>query len=220
MSQLNSFTIANARPLPVIMLLDTSGSMKGEGKIAALNLAASDMIRKFADEDDYEVEIQVAIITFGAEEARLHQDIIPAAKCEWHDLIPNGKTPMGAAFDLARELVENRDKIPSRAYIPTIILLSDGLPTDGERWKTALQTLLQSPRAAKAARYAISVGGDANFEVLNAFLAGTGEKVRTQQPDKIHDFFNMVTMSVTSRSRSQNPNDTQITPPKFEDVEY
>ena len=220
MSQLKSFTFASARPLPVILLLDTSGSMKG-GKIDSLNLAASDMIKKFAKEDDSEVEIQVAIITFGGEDAKLHQDLVPASKCEWHNLIPFGKTPMGAAFDMARELIENRDKIPKRDYIPTIILLSDGIPTDGERWKSALSGLLQSPRAAKAARYAISIGGDTNFEVLNAFLEGTGEKVRIQQPDKIGTFFNMVTMSVTSRSRSQNPNDTQIKPPSFdEDADY
>lgn len=37
---------------------------------------------------------------------------------------------MGEAFDLVREMVEDRDIVSSRAYAPTVVLISDGIPTD------------------------------------------------------------------------------------------
>ncbi|MFL5346088.1 MAG: hypothetical protein ACJ8AT_14970 [Hyalangium sp.] len=41
-----------------------------------------------------------------------------------------GRTLMGAAFELARELIEDRTRLPARAYRPTLVLVSDGIPTD------------------------------------------------------------------------------------------
>ena len=50
MSRLKSFTLQAARPLPVILLADVSGSMGVQGKIQALNLAVQEMLTAFADE--------------------------------------------------------------------------------------------------------------------------------------------------------------------------
>ena len=44
MNKLNEFTVPTARPLPVIILADVSGSMSTEGKISVLNDAVSEMI--------------------------------------------------------------------------------------------------------------------------------------------------------------------------------
>src|SRR5690606_12720836 len=52
MSKLKEFTMSSARPLPVIVLADVSGSMSANGKIDALNDAVSEMIATFAEEDD------------------------------------------------------------------------------------------------------------------------------------------------------------------------
>ena len=37
---------------------------------------------------------------------------------------------MGSAFTIAHQLLEDREAIPSRAYRPALVLVSDGLPTD------------------------------------------------------------------------------------------
>ena len=42
----SKYTVAKARPLPVILLLDRSGSMCGE-KISTLNSAVNEMIQSF-----------------------------------------------------------------------------------------------------------------------------------------------------------------------------
>src|SRR5574344_2019115 len=62
---LSKYTVSAARPLPVILLLDGSGSMYGE-KIASLNSAVNEMIESFKSLSAKEVDINLAIITFGA----------------------------------------------------------------------------------------------------------------------------------------------------------
>ena len=66
-----------ARPLPVIVLADTSGSMSVDGKIEALNAALKDMIATFADESRQYAEIQLLLVTFGGSQAAVHQPLSP-----------------------------------------------------------------------------------------------------------------------------------------------
>lgn len=213
MSILKEFTVQAARPLPVILLADVSGSMGVEGKIQALNLAMRDMITAFQDESDLRAEIHSAVVTFGGN-AQIHLPLTPARNISWNDLEANGGTPLGAALDLALELVEDRNAIPGRAYRPTIVLVSDGQPTD--TWEDSLTALLKSERGSKAFRIALAIGSDANKEVLNRFLANPESRVfQAEDARQIRDFFHLVTMSVTARSRSSNPNDIPAFPTEY-----
>ncbi len=205
MTQLKEFTMSSARPLPVLLLADISGSMASDGKIQSLNHAMREMISTFAQEDDLRAEIHVGVVTFGGAQAKQHLAIGPAKQVTWSDLPASGSTPMGSAFRLATQIVEDRALIPSRAYRPTVVLLSDGQPTD--EWKASLDTLLKSERGGKAFRMALAVGADADENVLKAFLNDPEARVfRADEARQIRQFFRLVTMSVTSRSRSQNPN--------------
>ena len=203
MSKLRSFTASVARPLPVLVLADISGSMSVDGKIDALTSALADMVAAFSEEDDGRAEIHTAFVTFGGT-AQVHQELASASRTQLQPFVASGMTPMGAAFDLARAIVEDREKIPSRAYTPAIVLVSDGLPTDA--WEPALERLLGSERARKAQRFALGIGEDADADVLRRFLADPEAKVYgAQDARQIKSFFRWVTMSVTSRSRSINP---------------
>lgn len=207
MAKLEDFTVAAARPMPVIVLADTSGSMSVDGKIESLNLALQSMKDSLAAEDAGHTQLQLAIITFGGESAQLAWPLTPVSQGEWEPLTASGKTPMGGAFELARQLIEDRDLIPSRAYRPSLVLVSDGKPTDA--WETALSDLKASDRASKAARFALAIGADAYRAVLEKFLDDPAQRViEAHEAGTIVDFFNWVTMSVTMRSRSVDPNDT------------
>lgn len=206
MSLLKEFSVAASRPLPVLLLADVSGSMAEKGKIEALNDAVAEMIAAFAEEGDARADIQVAVITFGGNEARLHQPLASASTMKWERLNAAGRTPLGAALDLARTLIEDRQSLPSRAYRPTLVLVSDGLPTDA--WEEPLARLLASERAAKAPRFAMAIGDDADRHVLSAFLAKPEARVfEAHEARQIKKFFRWVTMTVATRSRSVNPNE-------------
>ena len=207
-----NFTVAKAKPLPVVLLLDVSSSMGGES-IKKLNIAVKEMISDFASAEKNEVEILVSIITFGAE-VLLHTPYTSAKDIEWQDLTVSGSTPMGTAFSMAKAMIEDKETTPSRAYRPTIVLVSDGEPTDS--WQQPLRALVNDGRSNKCDRMAMAIGGAASNTVLNEFISGTENKVFTaQDASQIQEFFKFVTMSVTTRTNSQNANVV----PKPEEIE-
>ena len=204
MSELKNFTVNKPRPLPVILLADVSGSMASEGKIDALNQSVKEMASTFADEDDLRAEIHLCVITFGGE-AKALIPLQPAAAVEWVDMRAGGHTPLGGAMTIAADLIDNREQIPSRSYRPTIILVSDGMPND--EWEPSLKRLTTEGRAAKADRIALAIGSDADEGMLKRFLNDPEKRVYyAEDARRIKEFFQFVTMSVTQRSRSANPN--------------
>jgi uncharacterized protein YegL len=219
MTDLKKFALATPRPLPVIVLADTSGSMGEDGKIEALNAAVKDMVATFGGESRLRAELQVGLITFGGE-AQMHLPLIAAHKVSGMlEFKAEGATPMGEAFELARQLLEDKDKIPSRAYRPVLILVSDGLPTDD--WEVSFKALCASERAKKATRLAI--GADADEDMLKEFTNDSEAPLfKAHNARDIHRFFRAVTMSLTTRTTSQNPEQSTmlvIPPPVNEDVD-
>jgi len=204
-NRMKDFTIAKARPLPVIVLADASGSMSENGKIEALNHALKDMVKTFATESRVRAEIQVGLITFGGNSAELFVPLAPAHQITSMDTIPaSGATPLGQALALATGLLEDHGLIPSRAYRPVLVLVSDGLPTD--EWESALASLEASDRASKATRFAMAIGDDADEAVLARFSNDREAPVfKAHQARDIHRFFRAVTMSVAARTASASP---------------
>ena len=205
MPQLVEYSTAPARVLPVILLTDISGSMSVDGKIEALNSAVSEMIPSLAAESDSRVEINVAVITFGNDEALLHLNLTPSRDVKWSPLCAAGRTPLGAALRAARRVLDDRSIITSSSYRPAVVLISDGLPTDD--WEQPLQELLSSERASKADRFAMAIGDDADMNVLQKFVGANGPNVfKAHEAARIRTFFKLVTMSVSMRSRQLDPN--------------
>ena len=122
---------------------------------------------------------------------------------------------MGHAFELATNVLEDKELITSRDYRPVLILLSDGIPTDS--WKDGLAHLTTSERGQKASRFAMAIGAEANIEVLQAFNNDLEAPVfKANEARDIHRFFRAVTMSVTARSQSRTPN--ELAPINFDEL--
>ena len=200
----SQFTVSKAKPLPICLLLDVSGSMSGE-KIDNLNYAVSEMLRTFAEEEKMETEILVSVITFG-NEVKLHMPPTKASLVEWKKITADGNTPMGTAFKMAKALIEDKEMTPSRAWRPTIVLVSDGGPTDS--WQSPLEDFINNGRSAKCDRMAMAIGSGADEKMLQRFIAGTPNQLfYAENATKLHEFFQFVTMSVTYRTKSKNPNE-------------
>ena len=205
MSELNNLVIQEARALPVIILADISGSMHADNNIGILNTAIREMIDSLSGEGSLRAEVYIAVITFGKGGACAHLPFNKASDIDWTDLEANGTTPMGEAFTMAQALIENKEIISSRSYAPTMVLLSDGRPTDD--YEEPLQNLLSSPRAAKAFRMAMSIGVNDDQNVLEEFLGDSDLPVfQANEARQIQKFFKFVTMSVSQRVQSVNPN--------------
>jgi len=218
--------------MPLIVLLDASGSMNeiidkegmkstgqivfedgkewevvtdGTSKLHITNQAMKAMIASFSAVE--RAEVQVSVITFGGtSDARVHVPMNAASDVTWEDYVADGDTPMGAAFRVAKQLVEKREAIPSDAYRPTIVLISDGLPTD-TGWQESLNELVSEGRSKKAARMALGIG-EADRTMLKKFLGDEhgGYLFEADQAAGMIRFFNFLTMSIAQRSKSPNPN--------------
>jgi Uncharacterized protein encoded in toxicity protection region of plasmid R478, contains von Willebrand factor (vWF) domain len=212
---LNDFIVKEARPLPVFILADVSGSMEGE-KIRLLNTSIREMISSLAGIDDLRGRFQVGIITFG-EEVKIHQPLSDVDAITLTEMRASGRTPMGEAFNIITSIIEDKDQISSRAYTPTIVLVSDGLPTDFNghsngtmseylEWE-ALKQLHAAPRASKCLRLAMGIGSDADINMLKAYINNPDIPViRSKAAAGISNFFKWVTMSTVSRMSSADPN--------------
>ncbi len=217
MSRFNpaSYTVATARPIPVILLLDTSGSMHGD-RIKQLNEAVSDMLQSFKHQEKMETTIEVSIITFG-KDVNFHLTankadntyFRSASEIEWEDLKADGMTPMGTAIKMAKGMLEDKTIIPSNAYRPTVVLISDGNPTDD--WQNAIQSFISEGRSAKCDRMSLGIGADFAPAVLNQFKSDQHELFIAKDAKEIASFFKAVTMSVTSRMNSNNINAVEVT---------
>ena len=193
------------KPLPVIMLLDVSGSMAGE-KIQSLNGAVMDMLETFCDVENGETEIHVSAITFGGE-VKVHQVLASASDINWIELPASGGTPLGTALKMAKAMIADKNIVPSRAYRPLVVLISDGYPTDD--WKLPMDEFIGEGRSAKCDRMAMAIGADADEAkaVLEKFIEGTERPLYYAKDSKqLREFFKFVTMSVTVRSQSVDPN--------------
>lgn len=197
------FTTPTAKPLPVVLLLDVSSSMSGD-KIENLNKAVEDMLDTFAQEEKMETEILVSVITFG-NHVELQVPYTKASQVQWQGLQANGMTPMGTALKMAKAMIEDKETTPSRAYRPTVVLVSDGQPNDS--WERPLEDFISEGRSSKCDRMAMAIGRDADETVLKRFIEGTPHDLfYAENAGQLHEFFQRVTMSVTMRTQSKNPN--------------
>ena len=214
MESLNDFLIQKPRPLPIVVTVDRSGSMGSNGKIDALNLALKDFVNSLKDEDRIKAEIHIALFSFGGNTATcdipftsINQVVLPNYKAE-------GRTPMGASFSSIKSLIEDKIQIPSRSYKPTIILLTDGIPTDD--YESPMNALINEGRSSKAFRIAMAIGDDADQNMLSKFVSTPEYLITGESARDIRKFFRFVTMSVTQRMKSQTPDMLQV-PTMLED---
>lgn len=215
MSKFSGFEVKKTRPLPVFFLVDTSGSMRAE-KIQKVNLAFKEMINAFKKVKNARGDIQICVITFG-DKVEIAQDLVGVDEITLHEFKAKGKTPMGEAFELVTHMIEDRQVVGPEAFVPIIVLVSDGLPTDLPKdirskinktttkatflnWD-ALQNMQSSRRTNKAIKLALSIGDDANKEMLKAFINNDNIPLfKAKEVDTITKFFEWVTMSVSIRS--------------------
>ena len=210
----SEFVVEEPKSIPVLLLLDISYSMSGDN-IDILNKAVEAMIKSFKKAETMETFIKLSIITFGGEKGiELHTPLAEVSDIEFQPLFADGVTPMARALEMAKAMIEDKDIFKGRDYKPTIVLLSDGVPTDdggrvSDNWEKPLENFVNSGRTKKCDRMALAVGSGADTKVLNMFIEGCENPLfYAEDAEKIIDEFKKITMSVTQRTKSVNKNQT------------
>ena len=156
------------RPLHFFWVVDCSGSMYADGKIDIVNNTIQECIPEMAAAADANPNAQLLIraLQFSTGASWLTANPVPIEDYSWAPLQANGVTEMGKAFDLLAAQL-SIPPMPDRALPPVIALLSDGQPTDN--YKAGLDKLKKLPWFRKAVKIAVSIGSDADDDVLIDF---------------------------------------------------
>lgn len=187
---------------PCVLLLDTSGSMRGT-KIAELNKGLEIFAEELRSDSMAAKRVEIAIVTFGPVQTVQH--FMTADNFHPPTLIADGDTPMGEAIQSAVAMIRDRKATYKSNgvgyYRPWIFLITDGGPTDDV---TAATAAIKEGEASKSLMlYAVGVeGADMNRLKL----------IAVREPLKLKglsfkELFVWLSNSLGSISRSQ-PGDT------------
>ena len=189
-----------SRPLHFFWIVDCSGSMYGE-KIGTVNHAIQSTIPEMvaAAENNPNAQLMIRTLQFSTGASWVTSSPVNVEDFAWDDLEAGGVTDLGKAF----ELLSAQLTIPpmsDRALPPVLVLLSDGQPTDD--YKKALDELKKLPWGRKAVKIAISIGQDADDNVLEEF---TGNKELVLQANNAAALTKMIKWASTAASLVSAP---------------
>lgn len=216
MPNMNETVEVARKVLPIIFVIDTSGSMAG-APISAVNEALKESMEVLKDisAENPDAEIQVGILKFSTNAEWVTKGgIVDMEAVYWDDLWAGGTTEVAAA------LTELHDKLSRGAFlksangfcVPVIIFMSDGAPTDPGVWESKLEWVKNNNNWFKyATKIAIAIGDDADTDCL-ARLVGNKEAVAVvHDNDTLKALIKVASMTaskINSKSRTTAEGDT------------
>ena len=205
--------VANPQPrVPVVLLLDTSGSMQGE-PISQLNAGLTAFKEELMSDSLASKRAEISVVTFGP--VQVHNPFMTADIFQPPRLHASGDTPMGAGIMKALELVEERkNQIKASGvqyYRPWIFMITDGGPTDS--WQEAARALRDAVEKRKAAFFAIAVDG-ADMGRLTQISPRKPLHLRGL---KFREMFEWLSSSLGAVSRSSPTQEVLALPPPTSD---
>lgn len=149
-----------------VLLVDVSGSMKGE-RIAALNAGISQFATELREDRLAAKRVEVAVVGFG-ETVDVISEFTSAELFNPQPLTANGGTPMGRGINVALDLLAARQKQYREGgitpYRPMVFMITDGAPTD--EWQRPAQRVQAGERTKSFMFFSVGVDG-ADTQVLS-----------------------------------------------------
>ena len=195
------------RPLDIIYVIDTSGSMDG-AKIQSVNNAMHELENLLRGEarKNPAAQVNVRILTFGGCTSQWHiRERTDVEQFHYDDInYVDGMTPLGHALGVLCDTLGS-DKMPSRGLKPIVVLLSDGQPND--TWEPNLDRFLSLPWGKKAIKVAIAIGKDADRDVLARFTTDPNLVLNANTTTDHKNFIKWTSTLVTHTSQHATQTD-------------
>ena len=173
--------------MKLFILLDISGSMEG-AKIGALNDSMSNIIMTLQESSVGEGSLELSILTIGKTAKWMYDRPKKIGDFAWIEQQANGMTPLGSA---CKELDVILNDCSSSNEKVTIILLSDGCPTDD--YENGIEVLNNNIVFVNSHRYVIALGEDADLKSLRQFANDDAHLFTINTMNQFFDTFMQVT---------------------------
>ncbi len=193
----------NEPHLPVMLLLDTSGSMDGK-PLEELKEGYNNFITQTASDETAKKRVDIAVMTFSGAGVKLIRDFMPISKAiemPHLEFKAEGNTPMGEAIEKGVQTLRDRCRIYDEAGVPHykgwIFILTDGEATDDTT--KAKELIRQREDSGRLKFFSVAVN-NANTDALKNLSP------RVIQCTKENDFkglFDWLAASMTTVSASR-----------------
>ncbi len=192
---------ANPEPaLPIVLLLDTSGSMSGQ-PINALNQGLVKFQQELSQDHLVSRRVEVAIITFDSS-VKIIQNFVTVDQFNSPYLSATGSTETGKAIEVALNLIEDRKAAYKnngiQYYSPWVLLITDGMPTDN--WHNSAKMVREFAANKKLKFFAVGVDG-ADLDILSQ-IAPTDTPPLMLRELAFTKLFQWLSYSISTVSRS------------------
>lgn len=201
------------RRLPVYLLIDTSGSMKGE-PIEAVNAGLQTLVSSLRRDPQALETAHLSIITFDRA-AQLVLPLTPVAELQLPliETPDSGPTMTGAALELLCQRVDAEVRTQStdvkRDWKPLLFIMTDGAPSDSQKYN---EMVPECKKRKFAAITACAAGMKAKIDALKD-LATSIVSLDTCDGATFSQFFTWVSASISSGAQSVGVSSQLVLPP-------
>lgn len=206
------------RRLPVYLLIDTSGSMKGE-PIEAVNAGLQTLVSSLRRDPQALETAFLSIITFDRE-ARVVLPLTQVSDLQLPliETPDSGPTMTGAALELVCQRVDQEVRVQStdvkRDWKPLLFIMTDGSPSDRQKYVEMVQ---ECKKRKFAAITACAAGMSAKIDALKD-LATSIVSLDTCDGATFSQYFQWVSASISSGAQSVGVSSSLVLPPPPEAI--
>ncbi len=198
--------------LPIIYVIDTSGSMEGD-RISSVNEAmyeTMDLLKEISA-DNPTAELKIGVLQFSSNANWVTNGLIFVEDYFWNDLKAGGLTTLGAALEELNKKLSRKEFLVSDVGFkaPVIIFMSDGYPTDD--YDKALKKIESANKWYKiATKISIGVGDDFDRDAL-ARIAGNKEAViQVKDKETLKKLIRVVSVTASQIGSKSKTDESQV----------